>query len=739
MDTHCCKSLNKTVEKRIRDIIGRMTLEEKLGQLNQIFGGNENPLPPEFAEQVRKGAIGSFIWGYAQPELRNQIQRVAVEESRLGIPIIFGMDIIHGARTIFPIAPAMACSFEPELLERAQTVAAKEARAQGLEWVFAPMCDLARDARWGRVAETCGEDPYLSALCNAAQVRGFQGDDPSSTEHLAACLKHYVGYSCPRGGRDYSDTEITEWTLRNSHLPSFRAAVDAGALTVMSSFNAIGGIPAVANRHTLTEILREEWRFNGFVVSDWNAVKETVSWGYAKDDADAARLSICAGNDMDMISTAYRRTLAKQVKDGAVPVEVVDEAVKRVLRVKFQVGLFDRPYVDSAAYESAILRPESLSLARECVVKSTVLLKNDGVLPLSRKIRKLALIGPFGDDQTEMLGCWHGSGEPKDVVTLAKGLKEKLGSRISLTVVKGCSVSTQPRMKMLQDGSTVIDDSVPEDDAEINLDEAISAAKGADIVIMAVGEPRGITGEGGSRANLILPGRQQELFDAVAKCGKPVVTVVFSGRTLTLSEVFDKSAAVLFAWQPGIQAGNGLADLLSGDAAPSARLSMSVPYEVGQVPLYYNHYVTGRRSGGVYRDGVPTAARFWFGYGLTYTKFEYGDMKIVSAKKGKAAEAVTTIRNKGRRKGVETVQLYIRQLACNEGARPMQELRGFKRVELKPGESVKVRFPLTEEVLSYVDRKGVTRVDKGDFHVWMAPNARCGEALLYVHDVSASP
>lgn len=733
MSTCCYKDSSKPVEKRIKDLIGRMTVEEKLGQLNQIYRGSDNPLPAEFAIQVRNGKIGSFIWGYAQPELRNQMQRVAVEESRLGIPLIFGMDIIHGARTIFPIAPAMAGAFEPELLERAQAVAAKEARAQGLEWVFAPMCDLARDARWGRVAETCGEDPYLSALCNAAQVRGFQGDDPGSGEHLAACLKHYVGYSSPRGGRDYSDTEITEWTLRNAHLPSFHAAINAGALTVMSSFNAIGGIPAVANRHTLTEILREEWKFKGFVVSDWNAVIEAVSWGYAKDHAEAARLAICAGNDMDMLSTSYYRTLAKQIEDGTVPMAVVDEAVRRVLRVKFQVGLFDRPYVDAAAYESAILRPEYLALARESVVKSTVLLKNEGVLPLSRKIRKIALIGPFGDDQTEMLGCWQGNGEPKDVVTIASGLKDKFGSKISLAVVKGCSVSTEPRMKMLQDGSTVIDDSVPMDNAGITLKEAVSAAKNADVVIMAVGEPKGITGEGGSRATLTLTGRQQELFDAVARCGRPVVTIVFSGRTLTLPEVFDKSAAVLFAWQPGIQAGNGLADLISGDAAPSARLSMSVPYEVGQVPLYYNHYVTGRRSGGVYRDGVPTAARFWFGYGLTYTKFEYSDIKIVSGKKGKPAEAVAVISNKGRRKGVETVQLYIRQLACNEGARPMQELRGFKRVALKPGESAEVRFPLTSEVLGYVDRKGNMRVDKGDFHVWIAPHARYGEPLVYSH------
>ena len=719
------------IEKRINDLLRRMTLAEKLGQLNQIFRGHDNPLPAEFADQVRKGEISSFIWGHAEPELRNQIQRVAVEESRLGIPIIFGMDIIHGSRTIFPIAPAMAGAFEPELLERAQSVAAKEARASGLEWTFAPMCDLARDARWGRVAETCGEDPYLSALCNAAQVRGFQGDDPSSPERVAACLKHYVGYSSPRAGRDYSDTEITEWTLRNAHLPSFRAGIGAGALTVMSSFNATGGIPAVANRHTLTEILRGEWKFNGFVVSDWNAVIEAIIWGYAQDNADAARLAICAGNDMDMLSLAYLQTLAQQVKAGTVPQAVVDEAVRRVLRVKFQVGLFEKPYVDAAAYPAAILRPEYLAVARECVVKSTVLIKNESVLPLAKKIRKIALIGPFADDQAEMIGCWGGYADPKDVVTLAAGLKAQFGAKRALTVVKGCSVTIEPRLITLQDGSSVIDTSAAVADAELDLKSALRAARGADLVIMAVGEPRGITGEGGSRATLTLSGRQQELFDAVAACGKPIVTVVFSGRTLAIPEVFEKSAAVLFAWQPGIQAGNGLADLITGDAAPSARLSMSVPYAVGQLPLYYNHYVTGRRTGGRYRDGVPTAARFWFGYGLTYTTFAYSDVKVIPGRKGKPAEAVATIRNTGKRTGVEVVQLYLRQLACHEGARPMQELRGFQRLELKPGECATVRFPLTAEVLGYIDRQGKARVDAGTYHVWIAPHARTGDPLVY--------
>lgn len=726
--------VNQSIDKRVDDLLNRMTIDEKLGQLNQLFSDHEFPIADELSEQVREGNVSSFIWAKADPVERNRIQRIAVEETRLGIPLIFGMDIIHGNRTIFPIAPGMACSFEPELFEKAQAVAAKETRAEGIEWIFAPICDLARDARWGRVAETCGEDPYLSGLCNVAQVKGFQGDDPSSKNNVAACLKHYVGYSSPRGGRDYSDTEITELTLRNSHLPAFKACVENDALTIMSGFNVIGGIPAVANLHTLTEILRDEWDFKGFVVSDWNAVKEQISWGFAKDDAEAAKLAICAGNDMDMLATCYIRTLAKQVEVGEVSIEVVDEAVRRVLKVKFQVGIFERPYVDEDAYQTTILQPRSLELAREAVVKSSVLLKNKNVLPLSKETKSIVLIGPFADDKVEMIGVWPGRGKAEDVVTLKEGLETRYGSEIEINVVKGCDVSSEPRMICLQDGSTIIDKDATQNEGEFNIDEAIAAAKNADVVIMAIGENLFLTGEGGSRSALTLSGKQQELFDAVVDAvDTPIISVVFSGRSLSIPEVFEKSSAVLFAWQPGIQAGHGLADLLSGDQAPSGRLCMSVPYDVGQMPLYYNHYVTGRASGGVYRDGMPTAARYWFGYGLTYTKFEYSDFKITQAENGKSAEVVVSITNTGQREGVETVQLYLRQLACNQGARPMQELRGFKRLELKPGATAEVRFSITDEVLSYTDCNGKQCVDKNDFQIWVVPHARCGEPLIYTH------
>ena len=718
--------------KRVENLLSQMTQEEKIGQLNQLVLGGKRQDDAQLFPLMRRGEVSSYIWTTTAPALRNQFQRIAVRESRLGIPLIFGMDMIHGANTLFPIALGLACSFEPDLLERAQTVSARESRAEGVDWVFAPMCDLARDPRWGRVAETCGEDPYLSALCNAAQVRGFQGTNPAAPDRVAACLKHYVGYSAVTGGRDYNDSEITEWTLRNAHLPSFHAGIQAGALTVMSSFNTIGGIPAVANPHTLTEILRDEWKFSGYVVSDWESVKEMIKWGYAKDKADAASLALNAGNDMDMKAEAYTPNLAAEIKAGRVTPATLDEAVRRVLRVKFQAGLFDRPYVDEAGYKTAQKRPEDLALARECVAKATVLLKNTGVLPLSKAIRNVALIGPVGDDHVEILGCWTGRASWSEP-TLASALKAALPQEAKLTVVKGCSINTAPATKTLQDGRAVPDESAPPVDAELRIEDAVRAARDADVVILAVGETKGWTGENASRAFLTLTGQQQALFDAVAAAGKPVVTIVFSGRPLALPAVWEKSAAVLYAWQPGIGAGNGLADLLVGKVSPSARLSMSVPRDVAQVPAYYNRYHTGRPGSGQYRDAAFREAKFWFGYGLTYTTFEYTQVRLIPAAGGKPAEAVVTVSNTGPREGVEVAQLYIRQLVCHSGARPEQELRGFKRLALKPGEKAEVRFPLTGDVLGFTTRDGKWQVDEGEYQIWIAPHAQDGAPVSYVH------
>jgi len=729
-------SKKQSVEKRIEDLLGRMTLEEKAGQLNQQAPGRETERHPNLFPDIRADRIGSFLWGNFSPGARNQLQRVAVQESRLGIPIMFGVDIIHGACTVFPSAIGLACSFEPSLFERAQTIAAREARAKGIDWSFAPMCDVARDPRWGRVVETCGEDPYLSALCNAAQVRGFQGDDIAAKDKVATCLKHYVGYSAVTGGRDKNGSDLDEWSLQNTHLPPFRAGIAAGAMTIMSAFNEIDGIPAVASHHALNAILRDQLKFTGFVVSDCNAVYQMIAWGCARDLADAARLALPAGNDMDMISKAYVKHLPSLVTEGKVSVEDLDEAVRRVLRVKFMLGLFEQPYTDEEACEAAQLRPDAIAIARECVAKSVVLLKNEGgILPLAEGIRKIAVIGPLADDSMEMLGTWNGYGDWG--VSLVAGLKAKFANA-SMTVLQGCDISITPRIMTLQDGSVVPDDSAPPATGDLKIAEAIAAAKEADLVIMAVGEPRGWTGEGGTRMSLSLAGNQQALFDAVATAGTPIVSIVFSGRPLVLPEVWKESAAVLYAWQPGCQAGPGLADLLSGDVSPSARLSMSVPCDIGQVPIYYNHYRTGLQNYEAlgFRDSGIKHAKFLFGFGLTYTTFEYGNANIVPAADGKVAEAVATVTNVGTRAGEELAQLYIGQCYCHEGVRPLQELRGFKRVALKPGEKATVRFPLTDEVLGYFDRKGQFKVDAGVFQVWIAPHAHTGTPATYSTDLT---
>ena len=725
------------VEARVEDLLSRMTIQEKLGQLNQNVvdrGQTAEQASGKWLSSLKDGKIGSFIVFPTGPVLHNQLQKIAIEESRLGIPLSFGYDVIHGYRVTFPITLGLACAWEPSLLERAQTVAAREARRSGVDWIFAPMCDLERDARWGRVAETCGEDPYLNSLCTAAQVKGFQGDNPAAPDRAAACLKHFVAYGAVTGGRDYNHTEVPESILRQSHLPPFYAGVKAGALTVMSAFNTIDGIPAAANHHALTEILRDEWGFKGFVVSDWGAISELVKWGYAKDNAEAARLGIRAGNDMDMLGGHYLSTLVAQVEEGLVAQETIDTAVRNVLRVKFQTGLFDRPFTEERGdlFAEPIAQAD-LDLARECVVRSTVLLKNSAdLLPLSKAIKKVALIGPFGADRIEMLGTWKAYGRTEDVVTLAEGIVSKLADPAGLTVVFGCNINTLSRTKTLTDGSIVPDENAEQVNELLELEAATQAARDADIVIMALGEPCGWTGECGSRASLGLTGRQQELFAAVAATGKPIVTLVFSGRPLALPVVIEKSAAVLFAWQPGIQAGNGLADLLFGDASPSGRLTSSVPRDVSQVPVYYNRYKTGRPAplSTDYRD-LSRNPEFWFGYGLAYTTFAYGAVEIVPAADGNPAAARVTITNTGKREGHEVAQLYIRQLACSHAVRPEQELRGFHRIGLKPGESAAVTFPLTGEVLGYWGREGKWHADAGNYHIWVARQAQIGEAVTF--------
>jgi beta-glucosidase len=704
-------------DKRAADLLGRMTLDEKIGQLVQAL--RQPGTETNAARLLREGRISSFLDGselIEDPAPRNRVQRVAVEGSRLGIPLIFGHDSIHGFRTIFPIPLALACAWEPELFERTQTISARETAAVGIGWTFAPMVDLARDPRWGRIAEGFGEDPWLGSLYAAACVRGFQGTNAADPERVIACMKHYVGYGAAEGGRDYNTTEISEYTLRNFYLPQFKAGVEAGAWTVMSAFNCLSGVPASANRHTLTDILRGEWKFPGYVISDWTAIEELIAHGVAADGVEAARLALEAGVDMEMVSTNYENTLPRQLQEGKVSLVTIDEAVRRVLTVKFAKGLFEKPYVDENLARTAFLKPDAVALARESAAKSCVLLVNrNGALPLSKQAKKIALIGPLADQAGEYLGCWAARGRSGDAVSLASGVRAKLPAGSRLTVLPGCGLLATKG-----------------DEAQIA--EAAKAARAADVVILALGEPRAWSGESQSRTDLGVTGAQLDLFDAVAATRKPVIVVLFNGRPLTIPHIAASAAAVLEAWHPGVQGGNGVADVLFGDVDPAGRLTATFPDRVGQVPIYYNHYNTGRPGVGEYKgnyaDG-PIDPLYPFGFGLTYTTFGYSKVEL-SAKTMKPGETLTAkvkLNNTGMRAGTEVVQLYLRDLAASAGPRPVRELKGFQKVRLNPGESRDVEFKISDRELGYYDAHGRWLVEPGKFQIWIAKDSASGEAV----------
>lgn len=714
-------------EKRIADLLKRMTLDEKIGQLFQAY--RESDAEATYGGRLREGGVGSFLDGselIENPALRNRLQRIDVEESRLGIPLIFGTDAIHGFRTIFPIPLAQACAWEPELFEATQAISARETAAVGIDWTFAPMVDLARDPRWGRIAEGFGEDPCLGSLYAAAGVRGFQGTNPADPDRVIACLKHFAGYGAVEGGRDYNTTEISEYTLRNFYLPQFKAGVEAGAWTVMSAFNCLSGTPASANHHTLTDILKNRWGFKGFVVSDWAAVNELISQGVAATPAQAARLALTAGVDMEMLTTNYSSTLKPQVLAGTLKEKTIDEAVSRVLRVKFARGLFERPYVDESLPATAFLRPDALALARAAVVKSCVLLKDENnTLPLSRRLKQIAVIGPLGDDTNNQLGCWSARGRSSDVVSIASGIRARLTANAEVQVVHGCEL---PEVERNPDGSLAPKSASASANEKAEFGQALDAARAAEVVILALGEPRSWSGENASRSRLDLPGDQLELFNAVVATGKPVVVVLINGRPLALPEIQDQAAAILEAWDPGVQGGNGIADLLFGDADPEGRLAVSIPYDVGQVPVYYNHLNTGRPQQGEYVDG-PRDPLYPFGFGLTYTTFKYGEVKLSAAtmKSGGRITASMNLTNTGSRAGIAVVQLYIRDIFSSAGPRPVRELKGFRKVRLTPGESEDIKFTIAEPELGSYDRNGRWLVEPGRFQVWLTKDSASGQ------------
>jgi beta-glucosidase len=698
----------RDVEQRVNALLAQMTLEEKLGQLQQLDGEGNGNFRPEHLELIRKGLLGSTL-NVRGAQRTNQVQRVAMNESRLKIPVLFGFDVIHGYRTIFPIPLAEASSWDPTLAERSAAVAAQEANNVGLRWTFAPMVDIARDPRWGRITEGAGEDPFLGAAFASARVRGFQGADYGAPDKILACAKHFVAYGAAEGGRDYNTTDLSENTLREIYLPPFKAAVDAGVGTLMSSFNAINGVPASANTFTLTKVLRDEWKFDGFVVSDYTSVRELINHGIAANEEEAAAAALNAGVDMEMVSRSYNQFGPQLLKQNKLSNATIDEAVRRILRIKFRLGLFDRPYTDEARESTALLRPESIRLAREIAGRSMVLLKNDReTLPLNKNIGSIAVIGPLADDRRAPLGWWAGDGKEENTITPLAGIKAKVSAQTKVGYAKGCDVIG---------------------DSNAGFNEAVELAKGSDVAIVFVGELHEMVGEAASRATLDLPGRQMELVQAVHATGKPTIVVLVNGRPLSVGWIVNNAPAILESWMGGTQSGNAIADILFGDVNPGGKLAVTMPRTVGQVPIYYNHMNTGRppeaqnRYTSKYYD-LPWTPLFPFGYGLSYTTFKIGKPQLSAPRisaNGKVTVSVE-VENTGRRAGDEVVQLYIRDVVASM-TRPVKELKGFQRVSLQPGEKRRVEVVLGPEHLGFWNREMRYVVEPGEFQVMVGANS----------------
>jgi beta-glucosidase len=680
-----------------------MTLEEKLGQLQQLDGEANGNFRPEHRDLVRKGLLGSTlnVRGAART---NELQRIAVEESRLKIPLLFGFDVIHGYRTIFPVPLGEASSWSPEAAQSAAGIAAREARAAGVHWTFAPMVDIARDPRWGRIVEGAGEDPYLGSVMARERVQGFQYRvTHDSGPSFIACAKHWVAYGAAEGGRDYNTTEVSERTLREVYFPPFKAAVEAGVGTFMSAFNDLNGVPTSGNAFTLTKILRDEWKFSGFVVSDYESVREMMNHGFAASESEAAREAINAGVDMEMVSRLYNKHGAELVRTNQVSRKTIDEAVRRILRIKFSLGLFDNPYTDETRESGVILSAENLAAARRIAAHSLVLLRNEReTLPLDKSIRTLAVVGPLADDQQAMLGSWTGDGRKEDAVTLLAGIKAKVSPATRVAYAKGCDV---------------------EGDKTEGFAEAVALARAADAVVVAVGESAEMSGEAASRSSLDLPGRQLDLVKALHATGRPVVVVLMNGRPLTINWVAENAPAILETWFAGTQGGNAIADVLFGDFNPGGKLPVTFPRSVGQVPIYYNHKNTGRppdeknKYSSKYLD-VPWTPLFPFGYGLSYTQFRIKNLRLSSPtiRPADNIRVSVEVENMGKRAGDEVVQLYLTDVAASV-TRPVRELKGFKRITLDAGRTTQVDFDLSPKELGFYNREMRFVVEPGTFKV----------------------
>ena len=727
-----------------------MTLEEKIGQLVQFSAGyatGPNASNQRYDELVSKGQVGSYL-NVVGADATNHYQHIAMEKSRLHIPMLFGQDVIHGHRTIFPVPLAIAATWDPDAAETVARYGAKEARADGVAWVFSPMVDIARDPRWGRIIESSGEDPYLGSALARAWIKGYQQDDLAKPDSAAVSVKHFAAYGAAIAGRDYNAVDMSDITLRQVYLPPYHAAVEAGAATVMSSFNSLNGVPATANPYILTDILRKEWGFDGFVVSDWGAVAELKNHSIG-DGPTVARKALEAGVDMDMEGNLYGEVIAPQVRSGKIPESVVDEAVRRILRVKFALGLFEHPYTpEGPAYDAT---PERRAAARKVAGETFVLLKNDPVegvgalLPLTAKAKKIALIGPLADNQREMLGAWAVTGDPKYAVTLKSALEERLGDR--LLYAPGCDLLTGEDANVLKNvsflGPTANDAHLPVPDDEKTIAQAVETAKNADVAILTLGEPANwMEGEASSRATLGFTGAQERLLEEVVATGKPVVLIVLAGRPLELKWAAEHVPAIVEAWSPGIEAGPAITDVLFGDVNPSGKLPSSLPRAVGQEPLYYAQLPTGRPAHGDL-DHFPrnpaekfvsrymdeeNSALFPFGWGLSYTRFSYARPTIsraevpVSEVVASGSKSVVTVgidvKNTGSVAGTEVVQLYIRNTAASV-EQPVRELKGFTRVALAPGEQKHVEFPLGFDELSFYNAEIKRAVEPTTYKIWV--------------------
>jgi len=709
----------ETIEQKVNSLLKKMTIEEKIGQLNQYTGDNSATGPitinPNKQAEIKAGLVGSML-NIIGTKYTRQYQELAMQ-SRLKIPLLFGQDVIHGYKTTFPIPLAEAASWDLTAIELAARVAAKEASASGIHWTFAPMVDIGRDPRWGRVMEGAGEDTYLGSKIAFARVKGFQGNKLGDLNSVMACVKHFAAYGAAVGGRDYNSVDMSERMLWETYLPPFKAALDAGAATFMNSFNDVNGIPATGNAYLQRDILKGKWNFQGFVVSDWGSIGEMVAHGYSKDLKGAALSAITAGSDMDMESNAYRYNLAELVKEGKISIDLIDDAVKRILRKKFELGLFDDPYrySDGKREEKELNNPENRKAALEVARKSIVLLKNENeTLPLSKNLKTIAFIGPMVKEYKANMGFWAVDlpevNYDKWVVSQWDGLQNKIGKNTKLLYAKGCEV----------DG-----------DNKDGFADAVAKAKQADVVILSIGERHNMSGEAKSRSDIHLPGVQEDLVKAIMATGKPVVILINAGRPLVFNWTADNAPAILYTWWLGTEAGNAIADVLFGDYNPSGKLPMTFPREVGQIPIYYNHFSTGRPAANDEATGyvssyidLKNSPKFPFGYGLSYTKFNYSDLKLssVKIKNNESIKASFQLSNVGKVTGEEVVQLYLQDKFCSV-VRPVLELKDFQKVKLNAGESKTIEFIIDKEKLSFYNNKLEWVAEPGDFEVMIGTSS----------------